>query len=165
MYVTARKTKVGHTDCSAAVSAGTWPKSARPSVRQSVTTCSSKTASRRKKGKCTNKKFCDELITHFLLIRHEAHRKRLVQQFLYCCPCIRCRGNMFTEPLPSDNRGVLYTQTHRTHTQQGDLVWLLLFFQNRESRVNNFCLSETNRRKLRHSDVQTTTLLLKNGAS
>jgi hypothetical protein len=33
----------------------------------------------------TNKKFCEELITYFPLIRHENHRKRRVQQFLYSC--------------------------------------------------------------------------------
>jgi hypothetical protein len=33
----------------------------------------------------------DRLIS---LIRHGPHRKRLVQQVLYCCVCIRCRGNV-----------------------------------------------------------------------
>jgi hypothetical protein len=35
------------------------------------------------------------------LIRHGPHRKRRVHSF-YCCMCIRCRGNIFTEPLPSN---------------------------------------------------------------
>jgi hypothetical protein len=43
------------------------------------------------------------------LIRHGPHRKRCVQQFFYCCMCIRCRGNVFTEPLPSK----IYIQTPR----------------------------------------------------
>jgi hypothetical protein len=53
--------------------------------------------------------------------------------------CIRCRENVFTEPLPRKG-GVFWlhysgfqvlggTQTHR---QQGDLINFLLFFQNAE---------------------------------
>jgi hypothetical protein len=49
-----------------------------------------------------NKKFWEELP----LIRHGPHRKQLVQQFFYCCMCIRCRGNVFTEPLPSSDRDI-----------------------------------------------------------
>jgi hypothetical protein len=40
------------------------------------------------------------------LIWHRPHRKWRVQQFFYCCVCIRCRGNIFTEPLPSNDRGI-----------------------------------------------------------
>jgi hypothetical protein len=40
------------------------------------------------------------------LIRHGPHWKRRVQQFLYCCVCIRYRGNLSTEPLPSNYRGI-----------------------------------------------------------
>jgi hypothetical protein len=40
------------------------------------------------------------------LMRHGAHRKRRAQQFFYCCVCIRWRGNVFTEPLPSNNRTI-----------------------------------------------------------
>jgi hypothetical protein len=43
------------------------------------------------------------------LIRHGPHRKRRVQQFFYCCICILCRGNVFTEPLPSKSRGNIQT--------------------------------------------------------
>jgi hypothetical protein len=39
------------------------------------------------------------------LIRHGPHKKRRVQQFFYCCVCICCRGNIFTEPLPSNDNG------------------------------------------------------------
>jgi hypothetical protein len=45
-----------------------------------------------------NKKFWEELIASFSFIRHEPHRKRRVQQFCYCCVCIRCRGNVLTIP-------------------------------------------------------------------
>jgi hypothetical protein len=39
----------------------------------------------------------------------------------------------FTEPLPSNDRGI-----HRhTHRQKPDLISLLLFFQNKESRLKN----------------------------
>jgi hypothetical protein len=69
--------------------------------------------------------------------------------------CIRYRGNVsteplssndrgiFTEPLPSNNRGT-FTEPlssndrgmHRhTHSQQRDFITLLLFFQNKKSRV------------------------------
>jgi hypothetical protein len=34
------------------------------------------------------------------LILHGPH----AQQLLYCCVCIHCHGNMFTEPLPSNCR-------------------------------------------------------------
>jgi hypothetical protein len=33
------------------------------------------------------------------LVRHGRHRKRRVQRFFYCCMCIRCHGNVFTDPL------------------------------------------------------------------
>jgi hypothetical protein len=40
------------------------------------------------------------------LIRHGPHSKRRAQQFFYCCVCIPFRGNVSTEPLPSNDRGV-----------------------------------------------------------
>jgi hypothetical protein len=43
-------------------------------------------------------------------IRHRPHRKRRVQQFFYCCVCIRCRGKVSTEP-SNDRRD--------THTDKG----------------------------------------------
>jgi hypothetical protein len=42
------------------------------------------------------------------LIRHGPHLKRRVLQFFYCCVCIRYRGNVSTEPLPSNDR-VIFT--------------------------------------------------------
>jgi hypothetical protein len=41
------------------------------------------------------------------LIRHGPHWKRSVQQFFYCCVCIRYRGNVSTEPFSSNDRGIL----------------------------------------------------------
>jgi hypothetical protein len=32
--------------------------------------------------------------------------KRLVQEFFYFYVCIHCRGKVFTEPLPSNGRGI-----------------------------------------------------------
>jgi hypothetical protein len=62
--------------------------------------------------------------------------KRHVLQFFYCRVCIRCRGNVFTESLPSNDKGSgSDTQTHR---QQGDITSLILFFRYRESRLNVF---------------------------
>jgi hypothetical protein len=46
------------------------------------------------------------------LKRHGQHRERRVQQFVYCCVCIRCRGKVFTEPLPTNDRRI-HIQTHR----------------------------------------------------
>jgi hypothetical protein len=71
-----------------------------------------------------NKKLWEELITYFPLIRHASHRKWSIQQFFYCCVCILCRGNVFTEPLSSNNGGG--GDTH-TDTEQDDLIRLLLF--------------------------------------
>jgi hypothetical protein len=59
-----------------------------------------------------NKKFWDELIAYFPLIRHGPHRKQCAQQFLYCCMCSRCRNNVFTELLHSNNTRI-HVQTHR----------------------------------------------------
>jgi hypothetical protein len=52
------------------------------------------------------------------LIWHGPHRKHRVQQFFWCRVCIRCRGNMFAESLPSNDRGgCADTQTARwSHT-------------------------------------------------
>jgi hypothetical protein len=46
--------------------------------------------------------------THFITTLHRPNRQHCSQQFLYCCLCIRCRGNSFTEPLPSNGR-LLYS--------------------------------------------------------
>jgi hypothetical protein len=59
------------------------------------------------------------------LIRHGPHWKRCVQQFFYCCVCIRYSDNVCTEPLPSNVRDFLPSRClatiggiHRhTHTQ------------------------------------------------
>jgi hypothetical protein len=40
------------------------------------------------------------------LIRHRPHGKWRIQQFFYCCVYIRYRGNVFTESLPSNDRGI-----------------------------------------------------------
>jgi hypothetical protein len=60
-----------------------------------------------------NKKFWEELIAHFPLIRHGQQRKRRVQQFFYFWVCVRCRGNVSTMPFPSNNRRT------RIDTQEG----------------------------------------------
>jgi hypothetical protein len=86
------------------------------------------------------------------LIGHGPHRKHRVQQFFYCCVCIRCRGNVFTEPLPSNKLLSINKRGNRQpHRQQGDLISLPLSFQNKESglkiltaSINNF--ERTNKR-------------------
>jgi hypothetical protein len=40
------------------------------------------------------------------LIRHGPHWKRRVQQFFHCRMCIRYCGNVSTEPLPRNDRGI-----------------------------------------------------------
>jgi hypothetical protein len=47
-----------------------------------------------------------ELRAHFPLIRQGLHRKRRVQQLFYCCTFIRCHGNVFTDPLPNNDKGM-----------------------------------------------------------
>jgi hypothetical protein len=58
-----------------------------------------------------NKKFWEELIAYFPLTRHGPHRKRRVQQFFYRFMSVRCRGNVFTELLPSNDMRI-DIQTH-----------------------------------------------------
>jgi hypothetical protein len=69
------------------------------------------------------------------LLRHGPHWKRRVQQF-YCCGCICYRGNVSTEPLPSNKRGI-HKQTD-IHRQQSDLISLFLLFKNKKGRVKKF---------------------------
>lgn len=76
------------------------------------------------------KKFWKEIIAYFPSVRHAQHRKQSVQQFLYCCVCICCCGNMFTELLFSNNKGDTYTVT-----EQNDLM--ILFLQNMEDGLKN----------------------------
>jgi hypothetical protein len=40
---------------------------------------------------------------------HGPDRKRRVPQLLYRCMCIRCRDNVFTGPLPRNDRKDTYT--------------------------------------------------------
>jgi hypothetical protein len=48
--------------------------------------------------------------------------------------CIRCRGNVFTEPLPSNDEGLSGVGERRqTQRHQGDLIRYLLFFENKGS--------------------------------
>jgi hypothetical protein len=71
-----------------------------------------------------NYKFCEERIAYFLLIRHVQHSKRRVQQFCYCCVCIRCRGKVFTEPLLSNDRGIhIQTKTDGKDLWSMSLRW------------------------------------------
>jgi hypothetical protein len=46
------------------------------------------------------------------LTRHVVHIKRHVQQFFYCYMRIRCQGNVFTEPLANNDKGI-DIQAHR----------------------------------------------------
>jgi hypothetical protein len=55
--------------------------------------------------------------TDFPLTWHEAHRKWRVQQLFYYSVCIRCGGNVFTEPLPSN------LQTYGKHLWWTPFKW------------------------------------------
>jgi hypothetical protein len=75
-----------------------------------------------KSWSCANQRL-EKLIAYFPCIRHGQHTKRRIQQFFYCCVCIRCCANVFTEPLPSnDTDGYKYRQ-------QGDLIGLILLYK------------------------------------
>jgi hypothetical protein len=53
-------------------------------------------------------------------IRDGYQRKHRVEQF-FCCVCIRCHGNVFTEPLPRKCRqglGIHFPAAKNTRTQQ-----------------------------------------------
>jgi hypothetical protein len=52
----------------------------------------------------TKQEFWEEPIVCFPLIRHGPHRKRRLQQFFYSFVCIRCRSNVFAEPMFSNDR-------------------------------------------------------------
>jgi hypothetical protein len=40
------------------------------------------------------------------LIRHGPYWKPRVQKSFYCCVCVRYRGKVSTEPLPSNDKGI-----------------------------------------------------------
>jgi hypothetical protein len=65
------------------------------------------------------------------LIRHGSHWKRRFHQF-YCCVCIRFSGNVSTEPLPSNDRGI-FTEPLPSNDKgilpSRDLISLLYFFK------------------------------------
>jgi hypothetical protein len=47
------------------------------------------------------------LIFFLITPRHGPRRIHRLQQYLYCCMRIRCCGNLFTEPLPRNDSGIL----------------------------------------------------------
>jgi hypothetical protein len=59
-------------------------------------------------------------------LRQGPNKKYRVQQFLDCCAFIPCRGNLFTEPLPSNVRVVTDTE------KEGNSISLNLFFKIRK---------------------------------
>jgi hypothetical protein len=58
-----------------------------------------------------HKKFWEETTAYISLISHGPHRKRHIQQFFFCCVCIHCHGNSFTETLPS-NQAIALQPNH-----------------------------------------------------
>jgi hypothetical protein len=95
-----------------------------------------------------NKKFWEELTAYCPLIRHGPHRKRRLQQFFvaagasspscylattggytdplthasnnsYIVACIRCRGNVFTKMLPSNERRDTLYRAFALQRQEG----------------------------------------------
>lgn len=59
-----------------------------------------------------NKKLSKGTVVYFLSTRHGLHRIRRTQQFFCLCVCIRCNENVFTKPIPNNNRG-MHLQTDR----------------------------------------------------
>jgi hypothetical protein len=51
-----------------------------------------------------NKKFWEELIAYFPWYDTGRIENEASEQFFYCWMCIRCRGKVFTEPLPNNDR-------------------------------------------------------------
>jgi hypothetical protein len=83
------------------------------------------------------KKFWEELIAYLpFTIYYESdktpklHITHCVQQFPHYCACIRCRGNLFAEPLPRNVMG-----DAQKHRQRDDLIGILLFSENKVSRL------------------------------
>jgi hypothetical protein len=79
-------------------------------------------------------------------IRHGPHWKLGVQQFFYCCVCIRYRGNDSTEPLPSNDKGIFtepmsrndkggYTHTHTATWSHKPIFSLLYLFWNNDKGI------------------------------
>jgi hypothetical protein len=65
-----------------------------------------KTKGKRKERKAKKgQEVLGKLIAYFPLIRHGPQRRRPAQQFC-CSVCIRCRGNVFSEPFPSNAMGI-----------------------------------------------------------
>jgi hypothetical protein len=88
------------------------------------------------------KQFCDELIACFSFTAY------LVLDTTWIV-CIRCRRNMFTKPLHSND-----TNAHNK-TQQDDLTRLLPFFQNTKSRLKMAHLNIARINLWRHFQTET----------
>jgi hypothetical protein len=75
-----------------------------------------------------SKKFWEELIAYFLsqhtvhLVRHRPHREHRIQPFFYCCVCIRCRGNVFTQIHRHTNGKVVAATSRRVGRSIPDIV-------------------------------------------
>jgi hypothetical protein len=95
------------TDCSIIIIRGWYNRSTVADVPSGL----SLTPPRETKKKLMKKgryEIRNNLLLSFL--RHGPHRKRRVQEFFYYM-CICCRGNVFTEPLPSNEKGI-HIETH-----------------------------------------------------
>jgi hypothetical protein len=86
-----------------------------------------------------NKKFGEEFIAYFsftiyYLIRHGPHRKHHPKK-VYCLWCIRCRGKGLFRRCQAMvvSFGSTIPACYGEHRQQGDLIILLQWFQNKES--------------------------------
>jgi hypothetical protein len=51
-----------------------------------------------------------DFLPPFLIFKHGSHRKLRTQQFVYYFVCIRCLGEVYNEPLPSNDRAK-FTET------------------------------------------------------
>jgi hypothetical protein len=69
---------------------------------------------------------------------HGPNRKHSFQQFLYCFLCICCRGNLFTEPLPSNKR-LLWLHYSGLHASCHNLIFSLKYALRMRTRVLPTC--------------------------
>jgi hypothetical protein len=100
------------------------------------------------------------------LIRHGPHRKRRIQQFFYCCVCIRYHGNVFTEPLPRMIGGFLWSHCLATiegctyrHTDwcQGFFTYAIEMGSGATTYAPSFVKISSGTQKLMRGDTQTHT--------
>jgi hypothetical protein len=107
---------------------------------------------RRRLDELYYKKCWEELIVYLSLMRHGSHRKRRVQQLFFCSVCIHCHGDVFIEPLPSNDRGMTY---RHTDWWEGFMKYAFEMGLNATVCIRRFIKTGTGIQKLMRGDIQT----------